>query len=47
MKTKKTPKIKQKIISEVEKAEQKGMGRGGGKPQPLGRAPPSGGTPKG
>ena len=26
MKTKKTPRIKQKIISEAEKAEQKGMG---------------------
>ena len=47
MKTKKTPKIKQKIILEVEEAERKGMGQGGGKPQPLGRAPPSGGTPKG
>ena len=47
MKTKKTPKFKQKILSEAEEAEQKGVGQGGGKPQPLGRAPPSGGTPKG
>ena len=47
MKTKKTPKFKQKVLSEAEEAEQKGVGQGGGKLQPLGRAPPSGGTPKG
>ena len=46
MKTKKTPKFKQKVLSEAEEAEQKGVGQGGGKLQPLGRAPPSGGTPK-
>ena len=47
MKMKKTPKFKQKVLSEVEEVEWKGVGQGGGKPQPLGRAPASGGIPKG
>ena len=47
MKTKKTPKFKQKILLEVEEAEWKGVGQGGGKPHSPGRAPPSGRTPKG
>ena len=47
MKMRKTPKFKQKVLSEAEEVEQKGVGQGGGKPQPSGRAPPSGGTPKG
>ena len=47
MKMKKTPKFKQKALLEVEEVEQKGVGQGGGKPQPLGRSPPSGGISKG
>ena len=47
MKMKKTPEFKQKALSEVEEVEQKGVGRGGGRPQPLGRSPPSGGIPTG
>ena len=46
MKMKKTPEFKQKAVSEVE-VEQKGVGQGGGRPQPSGRSPPSGGALKG
>ena len=47
MKTKKTPEFKQKALSEAEEVEWKGVGRGGGRPQPPKRSPPSGGIPKG
>ena len=44
---KKTPEFKQKALSEVEKVERKGVGQGGGRPQPSGKSPPSGGVLKG
>ena len=44
---KKTLEFKQKALSEVDKVEQKGVGQGGGRPQPSERSPPSGGIPKG
>ena len=47
MKTKKTLEFKQKALSEAEEVERKGIGRGGGRPQPLERSPPSSGIPKG
>ena len=47
MKMKKTPEFKQKALSEAEEVEQKGVGQGGGRPQPPERSPPSGGIPKG
>ena len=46
MKTKKTPEFKQKALSEGE-VEWKGVGQGGGRPQPPERSPPSGGMSKG
>ena len=47
MKMKKTPEFKQRALSEVEEVEWKGVGRGGGRPQPPERSPPSGGISKG
>ena len=46
MKMKKTPEFKQKALSEGE-VEWKGVGQGGGRPQPPERSPPSGGISKG
>ena len=46
MKMKKTPEFKQKALSEGE-VEWKGVGQGGGRPQPPERSPPSGGMSKG
>ena len=46
MKTKKTLEFKQKALSEGE-VEWKGVGRGGGRPQPPEKLPPSGGISKG
>ena len=47
MKTKKTLEFKQKALSEAEEVEWKGVGQGGGRPQPSERSPPSGAIPKG
>ena len=47
MKMKKTLEFKQKALSEAEEVEWKGVGQGGGRPQPLERSPPSSGIPKG
>ena len=47
MKMKKTLEFKQKALSEAEEVEQKGVGQGGGRPQPPERSPPSGGISKG
>ena len=44
---KKTLEFKQKALSEVEEVERKSVGRGGGRPQPPERSPPSGGISKG